>query len=242
MPVRSRRRRARPLRRGEARSAATAHSLRWRPAVAAQALDQLGAGVIVADAVGRVVEINRTAEAVVQLEDALVIRDDRLCARRAFETAKIAKLLAGAAADCADGRIAGRILVGRPGGAAAYVLTVAPLQASPAAGGRRLAMIVVVDPERHTPSERDLAEFYGLSPAEARLGAALLAGRKLSDIARNSGTQVTTLRTQLSSILRKVGVSRQLDLVRVLAGIGIGSISFSAGWLEIAASLIEMAA
>jgi DNA-binding NarL/FixJ family response regulator len=45
-------------------------------------------------------------------------------------------------------------------------------------------------------------------------------GRKLSDIAGESGVEVTTLRTQLSSILRKVGVERQVDLVRVLSSIG----------------------
>ena len=123
----------------------------------------------------------------------------------------------------------------------AYVLTVTPLRAALGVGDRRLAMIIVVDPERHIPSEGDLAEFFGLSPAEARLGAALLTGKRLSVIAANSGIQVTTLRTQLSSILRKVGVARQSDLVRVLAGTGIGSLSLSAGWLDIALSVTQMA-
>jgi hypothetical protein len=42
-----------------------------------------------------------------------------------------------------------------------------------------------------SPSERDLAEFLGLSPAESPLAAALLAGKKLGKIAV-VGVQVTT--------------------------------------------------
>ena len=52
------------------------------------------------------------------------------------------------------------------------------------------------------------------------LKAALMKGRKVSEIARTTGVEVTTLRTQLSAILRKVGVERQVDLVRVLSSVG----------------------
>src|SRR5439155_11361750 len=126
------------------------------------------------------------------------------------------------------------------GGPPAYVLTVAPLRADLAVGDRRFAMIVVVDPERHSPSENDLAEFFGLSPAEARLAAALLTGKTLSDIAANSGIRITTLRTQLGSILRKVGAERQSDLIRILSGTGIGSVSLAAGCLDIAVTVAQL--
>jgi DNA-binding CsgD family transcriptional regulator len=99
---------------------------------------------------------------------------------------------------------------------------------------KRFAMIVIVDPQRHSPSERDLAEIFGLSPAESRLAAALLTGKTLSEIASSTGTRITTLRTQLSSILRKVGAERQSDLIRILSSTGIGSVSLSAGWFNIA--------
>jgi len=78
----------------------------------------------------------------------------------------------------------------------------------------------------------DLAELFGLSPAEARVAAAMMTGKSLSDIATSSGLQITTVRTQLRSILKKVGVRRQFDLVRMLSGTGIGSISLSAWWLD----------
>jgi DNA-binding CsgD family transcriptional regulator len=101
-------------------------------------------------------------------------------------------------------------------------------------------MIVVVDPARHCPSQRDLAEFFGLSPAETRVAAALMTGKRLSDIAAISGVQITTVRTQLRSILRKVGVKRQFDLVRMLSGTGISSISLSAWWLDSALAVAQI--
>ena len=53
----------------------------------------------------------------------------------------------------------------------------------------------------------------------AALAVALLAGKKLVEIAGDFGVQITTLRTQLSSILRKTGVTRQVDLIRLLSNV-----------------------
>jgi DNA-binding CsgD family transcriptional regulator len=80
-----------------------------------------------------------------------------------------------------------------------------------------MAMILIGVPDEHTASERDLAEYFGLSPAESRLAVALMAGRRLRDVAIESGLQITTLRSQISAILRKVGVERQSDLIGVLS-------------------------
>jgi DNA-binding CsgD family transcriptional regulator len=82
-------------------------------------------------------------------------------------------------------------------------------------------MIVLADLEEHSPSESDLVEFFGLSPAESRLAVALLAGKKLREIALDWGVQITTLRTQLSSILQKTGVTRQVDLIRLLSNVPV---------------------
>jgi len=208
--------------------------------VALQALDQLGAAVIVTDDGGRVVETNRAAEAILRMEEGFILRNDQLCTGRVFEAAKMAKLVAGASAEDKSERITGRMLVGRSDGRPAYVVTVAPLRADLAGDDRRFAMIVIVDPERHCPSQRDLAELFGLSPAEARLAAALLTGKTLARIAANSGIRITTLRTQLAAILRKVGAHRQSDLIRILSGTGIGSISFAAGWLDAALTALQI--
>jgi DNA-binding CsgD family transcriptional regulator len=66
-----------------------------------------------------------------------------------------------------------------------------------------------------------------LSREESRLTAALLAGKTMREAATDFEVQITPLRTQLSSVLRKVGVSRQAELIRVLSNIPVvpGSLS-----------------
>ncbi len=141
----------------------------------------------------------------------------RLAATRTFDTAKLAAGIAGAVG--ADGHL----LIGRKGGARPHAVTIAPLDGgSDGPRAQRIVMVLIVNPDWQTPSERTVSDFFGLSPAEGRLAAALMQGRKLADIAGDSGVEVTTLRTQLGSILRKVGVERQVDLVRVLSSIGAG--------------------
>jgi len=135
--------------------------------------------VIIADNHGRVVEMNRAAESIVGLEDGLNIRKDRLGAGRAFETDKIGKLIAGATTHGELGAAAGRMLVRRCNSLPPYVLTIVPLRTD-TGDDRQFALIVVVDPARHSPSEKDLTEFFGLSPAEARLAASLLTGKTLN--------------------------------------------------------------
>jgi DNA-binding CsgD family transcriptional regulator len=208
--------------------------------VALQALDRLCSGVIVSDDGGRVVEMNRGAEEMVRLEDGLAVRNGQLCARRAFETAKMSKLISAAAAVGETGGAAGHMLIGRGDGRRAYVLTVVPLDPDLAIGDRPLAMIVVVDPDRHSPSDNELIELFGLSPAEARLAAALMSGKTLTETAAELGLRVPTLRTQLRSILKKVGAKRQSDLIRIFASAGIGSVSMVAGWLDIAPDAIQI--
>jgi DNA-binding CsgD family transcriptional regulator len=238
MPALSRRKRVRS-RRSVGWSHVDIHNRRSMPSVALRALDQLCAGVIVTDNTGRVIEMNRAGEAIVQLGDGLFIREGRLCARRVFETARVAKLIAVATEE--QTRMAGgRMVIGRCDGLPPYVLAVMPLHAAPV-DDRRLAMIIIVDPARYVPSERDLVDLFGLSPAEARVAAALMTGKSLADISAASGVQITTVRTQLRSILRKVGVKRQFDLVRILSSTGISSsISLSAWWFDAALAAAQI--
>ena len=177
------------------------------------ALQYLSVGVVLTDADGHVLETNELAADILRLKDGLQMRGGRLTALRSFESSKLAAIVAGKS-ESADGHL----LIGRRGDRRPYAVTVAPLNADE--GGRRIAMILIVNPDWQNPSERSVAEFFGLSPAESRLAAALMKGRKLREIARDTGVEVTTLRTQLSSILKKVGVARQVDLVRMLSSIG----------------------
>jgi DNA-binding CsgD family transcriptional regulator len=207
---------------------------------ATQALDQLAAGVIITDSDGRLVGMNRTGKAIVQIEDGLLIRNDRLCARRTFETTRVIKLISGIAASGESTVAVGRMLIGRCNGIPPYVMSVTPLRTGLLADDRRLAMVIVIDPVRSAPSETDLAGLFGLSAAEARVAAALSTGRTLAEIATAFDIRITTVRTQLASILKKVGVKRQSDLMRILSSTGIGSLSFITAWLDFGLEALQI--
>jgi hypothetical protein len=188
-------------------------------AAAHQALRYLSVGVVLTDVDGHVLENNQLASEIPRGEDGLNIRDGRLTATRTFDSAKLAASIAGRAPVGAGAER--HLLVGRKGGARPHAVTIAPFDGgSDGPRAQRIVMVLIVSPDWQTPSERTVSEFFGLSPAESRLAASLLQGRKLADIAGDSGVEVTTLRTQLSSILRKVAVERPVDLVRVLSSIG----------------------
>ncbi|HTW52339.1 MAG TPA: hypothetical protein VME45_10630 [Stellaceae bacterium] len=180
----------------------------------------LTAAVIFADPSGRIVETNRQAEALLRLGDGLTMRDGRPCAQRSFETAKLMSLIAEATAGSGAPN-AGCMLIGRDSGRPALIVRVAPVSAQQARYDTALAMILISIPSDNRVSERELAELYGLSRAEARLALALERGKRMNDLVSEFGVQITTLRTQLSSALKKCGVERQSDLVRLIAGIPV---------------------
>jgi PAS domain-containing protein len=153
------------------------HNLGWKSSVALRALDQLGAAVIIADSDGRVIHTNRVAERVLQRGDGLKIQNGKLGALDVSESAGLEAAVAAAAVEQKTPAAIGRMRVRRHDGRLPYVLTVAPLGADLTVYGRPMAMIVLTDPDECSHSDRDLAEFFGLSPAESRLAVALLAGK-----------------------------------------------------------------
>lgn len=70
------------------------------------------------------------------------------------------------------------------------------------------------------PSPQLLRGLFDLTPAEARLAAALAAGRTLREAAASNGNRFSTARSQLESIFRKTGSNRQSQLVALLQSAG----------------------
>jgi DNA-binding CsgD family transcriptional regulator len=193
--------------------------LGWTSAVAVRALDQLSSGVIIAEGNGRVIEMNGFAERIIKRADGLVVEEGKLSALRVFESAKLASAVS-AAADVRQGESpSNRILVGRRGTRHSYIVTITPLDVPFGFHDHPVALILVVDPDERSPKESDLAEYFGLSPAESRLASHLMGGKTVAETSSVTGVAVSTLRTQLRSILRKVGVERQAELLRVLASV-----------------------
>jgi DNA-binding CsgD family transcriptional regulator len=59
---------------------------------------------------------------------------------------------------------------------------------------------------------------FDLTPAEARVARGIAVGKTVDEVAHEAGLAATTVRNQLKSIFSKTGVTRQADLVGILAG------------------------
>ena len=85
----------------------------------------------------------------------------------------------------------------------------------------RAALILVhglaEQPEPQDAVNQLLQQVYGLTPAEARLATLILDGQSPSDAASKLKVSVATVRTQLSSILKKTGSRKQAELIRHLS-------------------------
>jgi PAS domain-containing protein/DNA-binding CsgD family transcriptional regulator len=189
------------------------------------AVDRLPFGVVIADATGRALIVNRAAADMAAANDGLHLRDGRLATARTEDTAALTRYVAEAVrtAGRRNGQGGGALLVPRPSGCRPFALLIAPLSpgASLVAQHQVPAVLILITDLERRPQVlgRRLVELFGLTPAEACLAVALVAGKRLEDIAQERGVRMPTLRTQTRAILYKTGTARQADLIRLIVGL-----------------------
>ncbi|PKP72430.1 MAG: hypothetical protein CVT84_18785, partial [Alphaproteobacteria bacterium HGW-Alphaproteobacteria-6] len=86
----------------------------------------------------------------------------------------------------------------------------------PASARRGAVAFVAPSREAAADATRMYRETFGLTPAEARLAAALRDGLALKEAAAKLNISVNTARNQIKSVFEKLGVNRQGDLIRHL--------------------------
>ena len=178
-------------------------------------------GLFALDAGGTILFANSRAEGQVGAADGLSSIDGRLAALLAPEQDALNRLVSEAAA-AGPATSGGWTRVSRINGGPPYAVFIAPLKIEDEdflAQGARVLVIVHDTGEHRQTDGAMLAAVYGLTDAEARLAGALSAGHSLESAAAKLGVQVTTARTQLKSVFRKVGVNRQQDLIRLLTSL-----------------------
>lgn len=84
-------------------------------------------------------------------------------------------------------------------------------------GASHVAVITPVSAPCAPPMEI-ISGLFDLSPAEARVAAALADGRSIEGCAADFRVSPETVRKQVRSIMGKTGTNRQVDLVRLLIG------------------------
>jgi DNA-binding CsgD family transcriptional regulator len=188
-----------------------------------EALTHLGHGVIGLDATGKVRFTNSIIE---QLHgDGLRIANGAILASTSSGQRSLDLLIAETLA-LAEGTSTSpprSVALQRPSGRSPTVLYGIPVHERHGdvlalLGGRPTALIVVIEPD--APRRLDetlLREMFTLSPGEARLAAAIATGATPKDAARRLGLAEGTVRVVLKHVFQKVGVSRQAELVLMLA-------------------------
>jgi DNA-binding CsgD family transcriptional regulator/PAS domain-containing protein len=187
----------------------------YKQELALGCLDQLRIGVLLLDGCGRIVYLNREAEKLMSSGFVLASAND-LSLPRPEDTKTLRRLIA-----MATGRDKAA------GGDMRYSVGTMPchLWATPlphdrfskeflaASGG--VAVFVSREHSPKLPWQR-VAAHYGLTPAEAKLAAALSEGEDLQAIAERFSIAYGTARHQLKSIFAKTGARRQSELVAML--------------------------
>jgi DNA-binding CsgD family transcriptional regulator len=176
-------------------------------------LDALASGIVICDGKGHVRFANLAAEELAHAKRGLVLgkADQVIHARLPDESVKLQSLIAQAA----RGGSGGALTLNGSGGQRLYAL-VMPLSQR-FCGKRGLVLVAVRAADAQASiTEQLLMQLFRLTPAEARLAAALCRGGSLSDLSNRFGVAPTTLKSQLAQVLIKTGADSQRDLLRRL--------------------------
>ena len=168
---------------------------------------------------GQIVEANDRARGLLRRNDGLFDRDGALLATTPKDNAKLQTLLARAIQPLGKLGASGSMTVRR-----SLRLPRLALHVKPLATGERdqrsrrvAALVLIVDPvDRLRIAPGFVEAALGLSPAEAQIAVLLAQGRTSREIAATTGREYSTVRTHLKHIFAKLGVSRQVEVARLV--------------------------
>lgn len=175
-----------------------------------QHLDQLRAGMLMCDGEGRVQWNNRSAGALLDAGYGIGRRDGWLRVARRDDAARLRGLIA----DVAGGRRASAFLTLGEAGRLLHVALQSPPGPRPAHGAVFVVLTRAGAGAAMSPDA--IACLFGLSGAEARLAAGLVAGKTLEQYAAQRGVGIGTVRGQVKQVFAKTGTTRQAELVGLL--------------------------
>jgi DNA-binding CsgD family transcriptional regulator/PAS domain-containing protein len=184
-------------------------------------VDRLGIGVIHLDSQRRIVFMNSSAAQMLEAQDGLCNGGQSLRANHKLADSALQALLQRAAVTTngnVEGDPGGYLRLSRPSGKPAYGILVCPMgfsglvmtASSPAVS------VFITDPDALAIDPAALSELYGLSPAEARVVAAIAMGIKPRDIASRLDIAFNTVRTLVARAMAKTEANSQLALMKMV--------------------------
>jgi DNA-binding CsgD family transcriptional regulator/PAS domain-containing protein len=197
--------------------------LRLKQDALLKGLDRLVIGLILYDHNGKTVYINPTAQAIIEQHPALRLQDGDLFLTNPEDEKALRKTISDTAQIDPDDSWKQSVAIGitHPDVASPLPILVTPMHAHLITSdldydGARVA-VFLSDPNLQQPISIDSPmSVYKLTPSEAQVSISLANGHIIDEIAKQSNHSAHTIRSQLKSVFRKTGVSRQSELVKLL--------------------------
>jgi DNA-binding CsgD family transcriptional regulator/PAS domain-containing protein len=197
--------------------------LRLKQDALLKGLDRLVIGLILYDRNARPVYINPTARTIIESHPALDMQKGDLWLVNSEDEKNLRKTIIETAEIDPDDSWRQSVAIGisHPDAELPLPLLVTPMHAHLITTdldyeGAKVA-VFLSDPNLQQPISIDsLVTVYNLTPSEAQVAISLANGHSIDQIARKSNHSAHTIRSQLKSVFRKTGVSRQSELIKLL--------------------------
>jgi len=197
--------------------------LRLKQDALLKGLDRLVIGLILYDRNAKPVYINPTAQAIIKQHPALQMQEGDLLLINPEDEKNLRKTIIHAAGIDPEDSWKQSVAIGvtHPDVESPLPILVTPMHANLITSdldyeGARVA-VFLSDPNQQQPISIDsLVSVYNLTPSEAQVAISLANGHSIDEIANRSNHSTHTIRSQLKSVFRKTGVSRQSELIKVL--------------------------
>lgn len=197
--------------------------LRLKQDALLKGLDRLVIGLILYDRHANPVYINPTAKAIIEQHPALQLQDEDLILVNPEDEKNLRHTIVETAEIDPDDSWKQSVAIGitHPETEAPLPLLVTPMHAHLITSdldyeGAKVA-VFLSDPNLQQPISIDsLVSVYNLTPSEAQVAIKLANGHSIDEIANGSHHSAHTIRSQLKSVFRKTGVSRQSELIKLL--------------------------
>ncbi|MBC9878907.1 PAS domain-containing protein [Bradyrhizobium sp. INPA01-394B] len=180
----------------------------------AETLDLLRCAVILTDARGHLIRLNRAAEDLLDRKSAVRVRHNivRASCSTADRALGAALRLAAEAGASAQSLLV-KLSHDEDLPMFAHILPIGGVCSESLPEASAVLAIFIQESDLIRDAVGLLASAYRLSPAEARLLSNILGGRNLPEAATELRVSTDTVKTQLKAIFRKTGVNRQSELI-----------------------------
>jgi DNA-binding CsgD family transcriptional regulator len=187
-------------------------------------LDRLSVGVVLLDRRARVIYSNAAAASLSSDDSVLCVRNGMIAARSDLHASRFASLIRSVL----SGMTAASISLPRSGDGRPITVVASSVRGRDV--GRfadhhmpdAAVLLLMIDPTtRPKIPSAWIMEAYGLTQAEARVALAASSGTTIAETAEQLGLSSNTVKTHLRKVFDKTGVSRQAELVRLVASIGL---------------------